>query len=167
MATSFPDWREFIACLTRQQVRFIVVGAHALAALGRPRYTGDLDVFVEPTSENAERLDSALRDFGFAGAAEVAGQLAEPGKMMTLGKEPVRIDITTEMSDLTFGEAWRGKFRRRIGEHLVAFLGRREYIKNKRASAKTPGRRAGDEHDIALLEEMHGRYRRRPPARSG
>jgi hypothetical protein len=160
MVGSSRDWSEFIASLNRQRVRFIVVGAHALAVLGRPRHTGDLDVFVQPTAANAERVAAALRDFGFEGAADVAWQLAELGKMMTLGREPVRIDITSEMSDLTFEEAWKSRIRRRIGGYSVAFLGRAAYIKNKLAASQLPSRRAKDLHDIDMLRRRPGRRRR-------
>jgi predicted nucleotidyltransferase len=161
MVGSSRDWSEFIASLNRHRVRFIIVGAHALAVLGRPRHTGDLDVFVQPTTANAEKVADALRDFGFEGAANAAWELVEPSKMMTLGREPVRIDITSEMSDLTFEEAWKSRIRRRIGGYVVAFLGRAAYIKNKRAAAQLPSRRAKDLHDIDMLEGLSRRRRRR------
>lgn len=148
------DWSEFIASLSRHRVRFIIVGAHALAVLGRPRYTGDLDVFIDPTLDNSQRLANAFRDFGFDGAADEAWQLAQPGKMMTLGREPCRIDVTTDMTDLTFQEAWQGRIKRRIGRHLVSFLGREQYIKNKLASSQRPVRRAKDLKDLEMLEEV-------------
>lgn len=158
MVGNFRDWSEFIELLTRHRVRFIIVGAHALAALGRPRHTGDLDVFIEPAKKNAERLGRTLRDFGFEGAADAAHLFAESGKMMRLGREPVRIDVTTEMSDLTFEEAWRGSFRRRVGRRLVRFLGRAEYIKNKRAAVRnvtvwalSPEGEPGDYKECAAL----------------
>lgn len=153
MVGNFRDWSDFIASLRRHRVRFIIVGAHALAALGRPRNTGDLDVFVEPSPANARRIGAALRSFGFEGAAEAAHEFSSPGKMMTLGREPVRIDITTDMSDLTFAEAWRGRIKRRVAGKMVPFLGRQEYIKNKRAASKNPGRRGKDLSDIAMLED--------------
>jgi hypothetical protein len=151
---NFRDWSEFIDCLIRRRVRFIIVGAHALAVLGRPRHTGDLDVLVDPTSANARRLSSALRDFGFEGAADVAHEMARPGKMMQLGREPVRIDILSDITDVTFAEAWRGRIRKRVGGKTVSFLGRAEFIKNKRGSSKMPSRTAKDLHDIAMLEEI-------------
>jgi predicted nucleotidyltransferase len=167
MVGNFRDWSEFVESLTSHHVRFVIVGAHALAVLGRPRHTGDLDVFVEPTAANARRLGAALRHFGFDAHADEAHQLAIPERMMTLGKEPVRIDITNSMSDLTFDEAWRGRIRRRINGQTVYFLGRREYIKNKQAASKRPSRRVKDLADIAMLDLIdkkptpkrhHGRY---------
>jgi hypothetical protein len=149
-------------------VKFIIVGAHALAALGRPRHTGDLDVFVEPTVANVQKVESALRDFGFDAAADQAYQFAEPNKMMILGREPVRIDITNSLTGITFEEAWRGRSTHRIGDHQVAFLGRSEFVKNKRASAEArPARRGKDLADLAALGEDEkpagGKRRHAPP----
>ncbi|HVV51416.1 MAG TPA: hypothetical protein VHO06_17230 [Polyangia bacterium] len=138
-------------------MRFLVVGAHALAVHGRPRATGDLDVFVEPTAANAARLGAALASFGFPALAAKANDFATPDRMATLGREPLRIDIMTSISGVPFLEAWRGRHRIRIGRHLVGFLGKRQFLKNK-ASAGRPK----DLLDLALLEEAGvGKQRRR------
>jgi hypothetical protein len=133
--------------------------------LGRPRYTGDLDVFVEATEENAEKVSRALRAFGHEGAADAAHEFSSPGKMMTLGVEPVRIDITTEMSDLSFDEAWRGRSRCKLFGKVVPFLGKEQYIKNKLAASKNERRRAKDLSDIALLERVDRAKAPRRPRR--
>lgn len=65
-----PDYKEFLRCLNAHRVRYVVVGAHALALLGAPRFTRDLDVLVEPSEENAQKVSAALRDFGFAELAK-------------------------------------------------------------------------------------------------
>lgn len=143
-----PDWSEFIAGLNRQGVRYLIVGAHALAANGRPRATQDLDVLVEPTPANAERLGRALRDFGFDALAREADKFAAPNRMATLGRPPLRIDLLTSIAGVGFEEAFRGRISGRFGEHEVSFLGRAELIRNKRAAG-----RPKDLLDIALLEE--------------
>ncbi len=143
-----PDWSEFIAGLNRHGVRFLIVGAHALAANGRPRATQDLDVFVEPTADNAERLGRALRDFGFGALAAEAAKFAEPERMATLGRPPLRIDLLTSIAGVDFDTAHRGRITGRFGAHEVGFLGRDELIRNKRAAG-----RAKDLLDVALLEE--------------
>jgi hypothetical protein len=142
------DWSEFIAGLNRHGVRYLIVGAHALAANGRPRATQDLDVLVEPNEANAERLGAALRDFGFGALADEASKFAEPDRMAILGRPPLRIDIMTSIAGVAFDEAFRGRLVGRLGEHEVAFLGRVELVKNKRAAG-----RPKDLLDIALLEE--------------
>lgn len=153
-----PDWSELIGLLCAEGVRFVVVGAHALAVHGRPRATGDLDIFVEPTTENAKRLASVLSSFGFPGLARSARRFAEPDRMASLGREPLRIDLMTGITGVTFAQAWKGRVRARLGRHEVGFLGRREFVANKRAAA-----RPKDLLDIALLEEARPiRHRRRP-----
>jgi hypothetical protein len=137
-------------------VRFVVVGAHALAVQGRPRATGDLDIFVEPTKENARRLGRALAAFGFPALSAEAAAFAEPDRMVTLGHEPLRIDIMTSITGVPFAEAWRGRTRVSIAGNQVGFLGLAELIKNKTASG-----RAKDRLDLALIEEAGLRPRRR------
>ena len=74
------DWKELIVCLCEKRLRFPIVGAHALAVHGRPRATGDLDIFVEPSVANAVRLGKALGDFGFPGLAAQAMEFARPDR---------------------------------------------------------------------------------------
>jgi len=143
-----PDWNEFFELLFAHDVRFLIVGAHAVAANGRPRATQDLDVLVEPTEVNATRLCAALADFGFDGLAGAAEEFATPERMATLGKPPLRIDIMTSIDGVSFGEAWSGRLEANLGEHRVSFLGRVELLRNKRASG-----RPKDLLDIELLNE--------------
>ena len=86
-----PEWKELIGYLSVRRVRFLVVGAHALALHGRPRATGDLDLLVEPTASNAARLGAALNDFGFTALAAEAEKFAVPDRMAVLGREPLRM----------------------------------------------------------------------------
>lgn len=144
-----PDWNEFIGLLNSHRVRFLIVGAHALAANGRPRATQDLDIFVEPTLENAERLGAALAAFGFPALANEAHRFAELDRMATLGHPPLRIDIMTSIAGVDFEQAWKGRLRASFGGHEVGFLGREELLANKRAAG-----RAKDLADLALLAEI-------------
>lgn len=128
-------WREFLKCLTGRRVRFLIIGAHALANLGEPRNTGDLDVFVQPTRKNIERLRDALTDFGFAPSDEIY-QLASGNKMIDLGREPHKIQILNEISGVSFQEAWRSRRSARAHGRTLHFLGREAFIKNKRASGR-------------------------------
>jgi len=144
-----PDWSEFIDLLNTHCVRYVIVGAHALAANGRPRATQDIDFFVEPSSENAMRLGKALRDFGFYALADEANQFTEPNRMAKLGNPPLRIDILTSISGVTFDEAYDTRMVADFGEHKVGFLSRKAFIQNKTASG-----RPKDLADIALLEEI-------------
>lgn len=144
-----PDLKEFLCCLVDHRVRFVVLGAHVLATLGRPRFTDDLDVLVEPTKANAARLADALRAFGYAELAlQTPEHFSHPERMATLGRPPVAIDILSSTTGLDFREAWRGRQELTIGRRAVAFLGLAEFVKTKRACG-----RPKDLLDLELLRE--------------
>lgn len=151
------DWSELIDLLCWHRVRFLVVGAHALAVHGSPRATGDLDLLVEPTPENARRLGLALTAFGFPALGAQAERFSERDRMVTLGREPLRIDIMTSISGVSFSEAWRGRQRVRVQKRTVGFLGRRELAKNKSS--------AGRPKDLLDLELLARGAAKKPRAR--
>ncbi len=146
------DWREFLHALITRRVRFVVIGAHALAVLGRVRYTQDLDVFVEPSPKNARRVVAALDDFGFGGLDVTAADFSRRDHVVMLGRLPFRIDILTSISGVSFAAAWKGATRSNVEGLALRFLGRREYARNKRAAG-----RPKDLADLALLAEVHPR----------
>ena len=150
-----PDWNDLLRCLNLHRVRFVIIGAHALAAIGIPRNTLDLDVFVEATTANAVRLQKALTDFGFSALAAQALQFARGDRMAVLGREPFRIDLLNAISGVSFREAWSGAEIGKLGAHRVRFLGRKQFIKNKKAAG-----RPKDRLDLALLDEAQPRARR-------
>lgn len=122
------DFAEFLQCMTSRRARFLVVGAHALAAHGRPRYTGDLDVLIDRTPANAERVLRALADFGFGSVALSAKELTIQGRVVQLGFPPVRIDVLTSISGVSFRRAWAGRMTLEIAGVPVAFLGREQFL---------------------------------------
>ena len=119
-------------------VQFLIVGAHALAAHGLPRATGDLDVLVRPDPDNAQRVYRALAAFGAPMAAHgvSAADFEAPGNVYQLGLPPRRIDMLTQISGVIFEEAWESRLVIEIDGAPVAVLGRAELVRNKRA----PGR---------------------------
>lgn len=142
-----PDFVDLLRAFTAADVRFLIVGAYALALYGRPRATGDLDIWVDATPENARRVMAALAKFG-APLAEVSeADFATPGVVYQIGVPPGRIDIFTELTGLTFAEAWPDRIRRAFGEVQVDYIGRAAFILNKRAIG-----RAKDLGDIEGLE---------------
>lgn len=149
MATFPPDWNEFIGLLNHHRVRYLIVGAHALAANGRPRATQDIDIFVERSVGNIRRLGSALAAFGFAGLADEIVRFCEPERMATLGSPPLRIDIMNHIDGVTFNEAWQDRIRAKVGDHRAGFLSLACLRKNKRAAG-----RPKDLADLALIGEM-------------
>jgi hypothetical protein len=145
-----PDLKGFLFCLADHRVRFVVLGGHVLATLGRPRYTDDLDVLVEPTNANAVRLAKALGDFGYVELAEKAVEhFSEPERMATLGRVPVAIDILSSTPGITFDEAWKGRRMLSIDRRRIPFLGLAEFVKTKRACG-----RPKDSLDLELLREI-------------
>jgi hypothetical protein len=136
------DFRELMVLFAESGVEFVIVGAYALAFHGAPRASGDIDLFVRPTPQNAERVVRALEDFGAPLAAHgvIAGDFAAPGIVYQIGLPPRRIDVLTEISGLSFDEAWASRVDADIesqGSRLsVAFIGRDALIKNKTAAGR-------------------------------
>lgn len=135
--------------LNGAQVEFLIVGAHALAAHGIPRATGDIDLLVRPTADNAARVLQALADFGAPISAHgvEASDFAVPGNVYQIGLPPRRIDLLTEISGVSFDEAWSSRLQTNVGGIDVNVLGREALIKNKRAAGRDK-----DLVDVAALE---------------
>ena len=142
------DFLDLLRAFTDRNVRFLVVGAYALAVHGRPRATGDLDVWVDPTPENAPNVMAALEQFGAPTAQVRTADFSRPGIVFQMGLPPVRIDVLTELSGLTFSEAWSTRTRAAFGPVTADVIGRDAFIKNKRATG-----RARDLGDIEALGE--------------
>lgn len=130
------DFDEFFASLRKHEVRFLVVGAYAVAFHAKPRYTKDIDVFIAPDRENARKLVIALEEFGFSEAALKIEDFAEEGRIVQLGFPPSRIDLLTSIDGVNFAEAWQGKAEGHYGSTAVWYIGRAELIRNKRASGR-------------------------------
>ena len=132
-----PDFVDLLRAFIAADVRFLVVGAYALAVHGRPRATGDLDIWVEATPENAARVMRALAAFGAPMRELSEEDFAGPGVTYQIGLPPGRIDILTELTGLTFAEAWPDRVSRGFGDLEVDFIGREAFIRNKRATGRT------------------------------
>ena len=139
---------DLLAALVEAGVRFVIVGAHALAVHGVPRATGDLDVWVDADGANPELVWGALVRFGapLAPMGILPADFARPEQVVQLGLPPRRIDILTSISGVAFEDAWAERVTRRIGELDLPFLGRGALIRNKRAS--------GRPKDLADLEAL-------------
>ena len=131
-----PDYDEFFALLNAHGVEFLVVGAYALAYHGAPRYTGDIDVFLKPTTENAARFLAALSAFGFPPGNLAPEQIVEPTRIIQMGVEPVQIHVMSAISGVTWDDAWAGRVEARCGSRDLPFIGRAEFIRNKRAAGR-------------------------------
>jgi hypothetical protein len=144
------DFLDLLQDLLRTGARFLVVGAHAMAVHGVPRATGDLDVWISPDPANADRVWQALMRFGapLAGLELSRKDLETPGMVVQIGLPPRRIDLLTEVSGLTFEEAWRNRTTHPVGALSIPFLSRQDLVRNKRAS--------GRPKDLADLDALEG-----------
>jgi hypothetical protein len=140
------DFLDLLRAFIDRNVRFLIVGAYALGVHGRPRATGDLDVWVDPTAENAANVMAALEQFGAPTSQVSAADFSRPGVVFQMGLPPLRIDVLTELSGLTFAEAWSTRTRAPFGPVIADVIGREAFIKNKRATG-----RARDLGDIEAL----------------
>ena len=134
------DFKEFIELLLSNKVDFLVVGAHALALHGRPRYTGDLDLWVRPDPVNVARLLRALDAFGFASLGVEAGDFLAPQAMVQLGYTPARIDLLTAIDGISFAEAFANQVHFEIDELQLPVISVDDLIRNKLATGRTKDR---------------------------
>jgi hypothetical protein len=130
------DFVEILRELSDAGADFLVVGAHALAAHDRPRATGDLDIWVRPTPENARKVWRALGAFGAPLQNVTIDDFSAPGVTFQMGLPPYRIDILTEISGVTFDEAWPNRVSNEIHGQPYAVIGKEELIRNKLASGR-------------------------------
>jgi hypothetical protein len=140
------DFRDLFELLNAHKVEYMIVGAYALAFHGAPRYTGDMDIYVKPNSTNAQRIMAALNDFGFGSVELSVTDFELEDKVVQLGFPPVRVDIVTSITGVSWEEAASGRIEGRYGDVLVYYIGREEFISNKR--------RLGRKKDLADLEAL-------------
>jgi len=141
------DFRDLLHELTVAEARFLVVGAYAVSYHAEPRATGDLDVWVEATEHNAQRVYAALQAFGAPLADLSLDDLARPGVVFQMGVAPRRIDILTSITGVEFAEAWPSRVEGTYGSVRFPLIGREALLRNKRALG-----RPKDLLDVELLE---------------
>ena len=151
-----PDFAEMLAALSAEGADYLIVGAYALAAHGLPRATGDIDLWVRPTPENAGRVVKALRRFGAPLVDLTVEDLARPGTVFQLGVPPRRIDIMTSIDGVEFDDAWAARVTCRLGAIDTTVLGRDQLLENERSVA-----RPKDRVDVRILEQRLGTGRGR------
>ena len=107
-----PDFRYLLELFNKHKVDYLIVGAYALALHGVPRYTGDLDILINPTEKNAGRILKALVEFGFESAGLTERDFVTPDKVIQLGMPPVRINILTSLTGIAWDDAYRDRVKR-------------------------------------------------------
>lgn len=141
-----PDFKELLALFNDHRVSYLIVGGYALAFHGAPRFTGDLDIFIKPDHENASRIVAALDAFGFASLGLTESDFEQPDQVIQLGVAPVRIDLITTITGVSWDEAFTGKVLSSYGDVPVHYIGRQQFVLNKRAT--------GRKRDLADLEAL-------------
>ncbi len=147
MTSLSSDWIELLRGLNAASVKYLIIGAHALGVYGAPRATGDLDVWIERSVENAGRAYRALAKFGAPLGNLSVSDLQKDDLVLAIGVQPLRIDIITDIDAVIFEEAWRRRVEGPLFGVPVSFIGRDDFIRNKRATG-----RAKDLADVAALE---------------
>ena len=140
------DFTEFIKCLNKHDVKYLIVGGYAVAIHGHPRYTKDLDVWVRIATDNAEKILLALKEFGFSSLKLEVNDFTEPQNVIQLGYPPNRIDIITTASGIDFEESYANRLMVEIDGIKASFIDLENLKKNKRAT--------GRYQDLADLEKL-------------
>jgi hypothetical protein len=149
------DFLDLLSALLAANARFLVVGGYAVGIHGHPRATKDLDIWVDPTEENARQVFSALQDFGAPLGTLTIEDLARPGTGFMMGRPPQRIDILTQIPGVSFGVAYDHRLEVPVADAVrCPFIGLDDLIANKRAAG-----RPQDLVDAAVLDRIRNRGR--------
>ncbi|QNN25182.1 hypothetical protein HED60_23840 [Planctomycetales bacterium ZRK34] len=145
-----PEFRDVLSEFINGKVEFLVVGAHAMAAHRQPRYTQDLDLWVRPVSENAERVWRALAQFGapLNDLNITREDFCKPSNVIQVGLPPGRIDVICSITGVDFDEAWPNRIQVEVDGLVVPILGREQLIQNKQSTG-----RPKDQIDVELLTQ--------------
>jgi len=130
------DLKEFLQLLAKHEVKFMLVGAHAVAIHGYPRNTEDLDFWIQRSQENAIKILAMLDEFGFGGLGLTEQDLTNERAVIQLGKEPYRIDLLTFLTALDFDECYQRKLDAVFEGVPLAVISLDDLLKNKRETAR-------------------------------
>lgn len=150
MPTLHKDFADFLRLLGEHEVRYLVVGGYAVAFHGHPRYTGDLDLFVEASPENAARLIEVYAAFGFKREEMKPALFTTPDNVVRIGHEPVRLGVLTGISGVTFADAYARRVEVPVNDLVVPFISYGDLIKNKTSTGRTR-----DAVDVETLQKRN------------
>jgi hypothetical protein len=148
------DYEDLFGLLNSEKAEYLVVGGHALAFHGSPRYTGDIDIFISIKPRNAARVLRAVGKFGFSALPIEVEDFMRPNRVIQFGYPPWRIDILTGLTGVRFETAWKSKIRTRYGKTPIWLISRADLIRNKRRTGRT--------RDLADLEALGVRIKNKP-----
>ncbi|MCX6564998.1 MAG: nucleotidyltransferase [Candidatus Aminicenantes bacterium] len=140
------DFKEFIELLNEHSVRYLVVGGFAYSFHAEPRFTKDIDIFVEGSKENAGKLLKVFAAFGFEDLGLTMDDFIGPGEVVQLGVEPVRIDVMTSITGVDFAPAWENRVSGNYGDVPVYFISKADLILNKAA--------VGRKQDLSDIDKL-------------
>ncbi|HEY1869581.1 MAG TPA: nucleotidyltransferase [Chitinophagaceae bacterium] len=130
------DFKEFIELLIKNKAEYLIVGGYAVSIHGHPRYTGDLDIWLNPIPQNAELILKTVNEFGFSSFKLTLEDFTKPGNVIQLGHPPLRIDLLTEIDGVTFKECFNNRKEVTIDGLQVNFIGYDDLLKNKKESGR-------------------------------
>ena len=140
------DFSELLLAFNANQVEYLIVGAHALAAYGHVRATKDLDVWIRPSDENSERVLKAITEFGAPLGGLTKADLTTTGTIFQIGIEPLRIDVITEIDGVDFADAWPERLSAKFGGVAVFVISKHHLIANKKKTGRL--------QDLADVEKL-------------
>ena len=140
------DFKEFIESLNSNKVRYLVIGGYAVALHGHPRFTKDLDIWVENSTDNAKAIIKALEQFGMGSLGLIEEDFKEPDQVIQIGYPPNRIDVFTSASGVSFAECFNSKLSILLDGIEVDFIDLEHLKKNKKATNRL--------QDLADLENL-------------
>lgn len=144
--TLAQDFEDFIKLLHKNEVDYLVVGGYALAFHGKPRHTGDLDIWINNSEANSEKLVLAIADFGLSSLGLTKSDFMQEGYVTQIGYPPLRIDLLNTIDGVNFEDAFPNRLFVDVNGFNVNYIGLKEFIKNKTASGRS--------QDIADLKEI-------------
>lgn len=130
------DFKEFVALLKKHDAEYMIVGGYAVGVHGYPRYTGDLDIWLNPTKANAERVLRAITDFGFGSFNLTVADLTQEGNVIQLGQPPLRIDLLTTIDGVTFDACYTNRKEVTFDGLTMNFIGYHDLVTNKKATGR-------------------------------
>jgi len=143
------DFEDFVNLLNKHNVNYLIVGGYALAFHGKPRHTGDLDIWIEISNGNAGKMCNVLSEFGMASLGMEKDDFLQKGAITQIGYPPLRIDILNEIDGVDFKEAYDHKSIIDIDGLIINYIGLDDLIKNKTASG-----RSQDLTDVNALKKL-------------
>jgi predicted nucleotidyltransferase len=130
------DFEDFVALLNKHHVDYMIVGGYALAFHGKPRHTGDLDIWIDISNDNAEKVTAVIADFGMRSLGIEKEDFLQKGIITQIGYPPLRIDILNEIDGVDFKEAYISKLIIDVDGLMINYIGLDDLIKNKTSSGR-------------------------------